>query len=296
LLIAYDGSAAARAAIAAAGALMPGATATVLTVHGVPAPERLAQRPGAASRLAELARAVAEEASATAAEGSALATTAGLEAAPATAGTGRRALARDRGLRRAARGRPDRLRDQRPGRSLQSRPRLHLVGSAPPRRASDAGRPEEAADLSGPIVLAYDGSASSRAAIAAAGRLLPGREAIVAHVWESAVRHTLSGRALASAPLPELRELTSDVDEFYAEVAAEIADEGAALAREHGLTARGQAVEAEGVAWRGLMSAARTAGAAAIVAGAGDAVSGLLGSVSAGLVHNAETPVLVAGG
>jgi nucleotide-binding universal stress UspA family protein len=60
--------------------------------------------------------------------------------------------------------------------------------------------------------------------------------------------------------------------------------------------ARGQAVEAEGVAWRGLMSAASTAGAAVIVAGAGDAVSGLLGSVSAGLVHNAETPVLVAGG
>ena len=296
LLIAYDGSAAARAAIAAAGALMRGATATVLTVHGVPAPERLAQRPGAASRLAELARAVAEEASATAAEGSALATTAGLEAAPATAGTGAAPWPEIEAC--AERLAADLIVCGTSGRGGLSRAVLGSTSSALLHHAAHRMLvvPEEAADLSGPIVLAYDGSASSRAAIAAAGRLLPGREAIVAHVWESAVRHTLSGRALASAPLPELRELTSDVDEFYAEVAAEIADEGATLAREHGLTARGQAVEAEGVAWRGLMSAARTAGAAAIVAGAGDAVSGLLGSVSAGLVHNAETPVLVAGG
>ena len=156
--------------------------------------------------------------------------------------------------------------------------------------------PEAEAQPEGPALIAYDGSPAAREAIAAVGRLLPGRAALVVHAWESALRHSLSGRALMGAPLAEIRELSGDLETWLRETAETTVEEGVELARTAGLDARGEAVESGSTAWRVLAATAETRGAAVVVAGSqghGGVASVLLGSVSAGLVHHAERPTLI---
>lgn len=124
-----------------------------------------------------------------------------------------------------------------------------------------------------------------------------GRPALVVHVWESQFRHSATVRALASAPGFDLAAVIRDLDEALAHAAAQTTQQGVALARTAGLEATGETGEAEVSVWRAIASLARTRGAAVVVAGArgiGGARSALLGSVSSGLIHNAEAPILVA--
>ena len=88
-----------------------------------------------------------------------------------------------------------------------------LVRSAPcplivtPRGMHDTAETAPAAEVgsrvmtqsNGPVLLAYDGSESSATAIAVAGRLLPGREALVCHAWTGVSQTGLLG-ALAEMP------------------------------------------------------------------------------------------------
>ena len=148
----------------------------------------------------------------------------------------------------------------------------------------------------GPALIAYDGSPAADEAIAAAGRLLPGRPVHVVHAWESPLRHSVSGRALSGAPLAEIREVTGDFETWLREAAEATVEDGVGLARKAGLEASGEAVESSSTAWRVLTATAETRDAAVIVAGSqghGRVASVLLGSVSAGLVHHAERPVLI---
>ena len=93
LLIAFDGSAAAEAAVRAAGALFPGARATVLTIHEPVFSPATTFRAGGAlmspelveRSLTELERELVAEAEAAAADGVRLAEAAGLIAEPAVA-------------------------------------------------------------------------------------------------------------------------------------------------------------------------------------------------------------------
>ena len=159
--------------------------------------------------------------------------------------------------------------------------------------------PPGAGDLDGPAVIGYDGSDGARAAIAAAARLLAGRPALVVHAWSSPLRRSYAGSAVAAVPLPELSELTSDLGEIFAEQAREGAEEGVTRAREAGLAAQAMAPEGPPGIWRALSATARHEGASVIVAGCrgrGAVASTILGSVSAGLVHNAELPVLIVRG
>jgi nucleotide-binding universal stress UspA family protein len=156
--------------------------------------------------------------------------------------------------------------------------------------------PEAESLPGGPALIAYDGSPAAREAIAAAGRLLPGRAVLVVHVWESPYRRSVSGRALRSAPLPEIREVTGDLETLLRETAGAMVEEGVELAGAAGLAASGEAVESGSAAWRVLAATAETHDAAVVIAGSqghGRVASVLLGSVSAGLVHHAERPVLV---
>ncbi len=120
----------------------------------------------------------------------------------------------------------------------------------------------------GPVLLAYDGSESSAIAIAVAGRLLPGRHALVCHAW-TGVSQT-KGEKTAAA--------------------------GVRLAEDAGFSAKPLPVREERKAWRTLLQAAEDHQASLIVAGA-HGMSGigraLLGSVSTGLVHHSHVPVLV---
>lgn len=121
----------------------------------------------------------------------------------------------------------------------------------------------------GPALLAYDGSESSATAIAVAGRLLRGRQAIVCHAWTGPSR---------------------------GEEADETAAEGVKIAREAGFDARPLAVKEGRKTWRALLEAAEEHQAPLIVVGAhgmSGARRALLGSVSTGVVHHSGGPVLV---
>jgi nucleotide-binding universal stress UspA family protein len=93
-----------------------------------------------------------------------------------------------------------------------------------------------------------------------------------------------------------LREFSADYEQYLADAAAAVVEEGAGLAGEAGLDASGEAIESGSGAWRALAEVASERGAAVIVAGSRGLrgmASTILGSVSSGLVHNAELPALI---
>jgi nucleotide-binding universal stress UspA family protein len=155
--------------------------------------------------------------------------------------------------------------------------------------------PDGGGALDGPVVAAYDGSDGAKRAIHAVGRLLSGHATVVVHAWEPAFRHSRTARAL-SGPNDEIRAIVALLHETGADGATATTDDGVAIARAAGLDAVGDKVEAPDGAWRAVAAAAHTHGAALIAVGTrghGAARSALLGSVSSGLVHNAELPILV---
>jgi nucleotide-binding universal stress UspA family protein len=157
--------------------------------------------------------------------------------------------------------------------------------------------PHEARSTTGPALVAFDGSAPASAAIRAAGRLLTAHEAVVLHVWKSTVRHSLTGSALRHAVLPEVRELTKDLDDAFEQAAQDVSDRGLAEAQEAGLRARARTFESDAPTAQAIMAVAGELDASSIVVGRrgrGAMAEALLGSVSSSLVHTSDRPVLVA--
>jgi nucleotide-binding universal stress UspA family protein len=304
LLIAFDGSAPAEAAVRSAARLFPGARADVLTVREPAFRPATAVRAGGAlmppdlvqRTVTELERELATEAETVAAEGTRLAVAAGLAAEPVIAAEA--APPWGRILATAAERGADVVVCGSRGQGAVARSVLGSTSSSllhhselPVLVVPEAETPGD-----GPALIAYDGSAAAGEAVAAVGRLLPGRAALVVHAWESPVRRSLGGRALRSAPLPEIRQITADYDAWLRESAQATVDEGVERARAAGLEASGEVVASGATAWRVLTATAETRDAAVVVVGSqghGLVASVLLGSVSAGLVHHAERPVLV---
>lgn len=152
-----------------------------------------------------------------------------------------------------------------------------------------------------PTVIAYDGSAAGKAAIAAAAELFPDRPAVVLFVWESVreysvawgVRHFELGREVVDA-LDGLAESRSE----------EIVAEGAELARSLGLDAEEMVVSSHrnplqrqtGMLASTIVDLADEREAAAIVVASrsGSAVAELsLGSVAYGVLHASRRPVVL---
>jgi nucleotide-binding universal stress UspA family protein len=304
LLIAFDGSAAAEAAVRAAAALFPGALATVLTIHEPAIGPATAFRVGGGlmspevveRSLSEFERELVAEAEAAAADGARLAEAAGLAAEPAVAPGARQPW--EPILAAAAEREVDVVVCGSRGRGALARSALGSTSSSLLHHAETAVLvvPEAEAPPDGPALIAYDGSPAAREAIAATGRLMSGRPALVVCAWESPLRHSLSGQALRAAPLSEIREFTGDLETWLRESAEATVEEGVGLARAAGLEASGEAVESGSAAWRVLTATAETRDAAVVVAGSqghGHVASVLLGSVSAGLMHHAERPVLI---
>jgi nucleotide-binding universal stress UspA family protein len=148
-----------------------------------------------------------------------------------------------------------------------------------------------------PILLAYDGSDRAKAAIAAAADLLPDAKVIVLHVFE--LSRPVLPPAVFPAAVPEAgeREVTELVEEESKRATA-VAEAGVALASSAGLAARAEAIPASGASgtWSTILEFAEKHDVALIVVGArghSAVAAALLGSVSDGVVHHADRPVMV---
>jgi nucleotide-binding universal stress UspA family protein len=144
----------------------------------------------------------------------------------------------------------------------------------------------------GPLLLCYDGSPDAENAIARAGALFRGGDAVVLTVWEASAGLGNFGWAGEGAGTVDYFEL----DRAAGENCERVALAGARAAQEAGLRAVPLAVRAAGPVWEAIIAAADTSDAGAIVMGS-RGLSGirsmLLGSVSAAVVRNAERPTLV---
>jgi nucleotide-binding universal stress UspA family protein len=304
LLIAYDGSPSAATAVRAAARLFPDARVSVATVPadtavraGTAVPTLPTMSPAVVGEaIDELRAAARRQADETAEQAVEQARTLGLAAEPVTVSPAGPAWA---ALLDVAHGlSADALICGTRGRGAFARA---LLGSTSTSLLHNTDIPllvvpDGGGGLDGPVVVAYDGSDGAKRTIEAVGRLLSGRATVVVHAWEPIFHRGLTAWALASGPVDELREIVADLGEAVADTAAATTEEGVAAARAAGLSAVGDPVESDDGAWRAVAGAARTHGASVIAVGTrglGAARSALLGSVSSGLIQNAELPVLV---
>jgi nucleotide-binding universal stress UspA family protein len=307
LTIAYDGSSSAATALRVAAGLFPTARASIVTVPattpmGATGASRWMLNVGTEvvqQALDEISAEASEQARSIATEGVDRAGAAGLQAQPVVARP--HAPTWEALLTSAHDQHADALVCGARGRSGFART---LLGSTSTSLLHHADLPlvvvpDGAGALDGPLVIAYDGSEPARKAIEVAGDFFSGRAALVVHVWESQYRRSLTVQTLANAPGDDLRRIIADLDHALGDAAATTTEEGVALAQEAGLDATGETVETTAGVWRTIASHARTRDAALIVTGArgiGGARSALLGSVSSGLIHDAEVPILIAQG
>lgn len=149
----------------------------------------------------------------------------------------------------------------------------------------------------GPTLIAFDGSAAARQAVAATAALLKPRATLVLTVWEAALAHTaVAGPpdvAMTPAVDPSAVLTFSDALRGHAE---RVANDGAELARSLGLDAEPlTVVDVRDVA-RTIVEVAREHKAATIVVGS-RGLTGLRarleGSTSKGVVKDAPCPVVV---
>ena len=150
-----------------------------------------------------------------------------------------------------------------------------------------------------PVIVAYDGSPESEAAVRAAAGLFTGRTLVVVSVWEPGLAMAmtsppdgLSGLSYG-APSPDTMAM---IDRVQHERATETAEAGAALARELGAGAEPHAVADEVDVAETLAGVADARDADALVVGSrglGRVKSRLLGSTSQGLLRHTKRPVVV---
>jgi nucleotide-binding universal stress UspA family protein len=147
---------------------------------------------------------------------------------------------------------------------------------------------------SGPIVLGYDGSEHAREAIQRAASLLRPTHMEVVNVWRSIQPET--GAALIGASRGIASEGARRLDAERAARSAELAGEGVELAHALGLVASPVSLRSATTIWRAICDLALERHAVAVVVGS-RGLSGLggalLGSVSSGVLHHANRPVLV---
>ena len=141
---------------------------------------------------------------------------------------------------------------------------------------------------SGPILIAYDGSDCSKAAVEQAGRQLrDDRRAVVLTVWEPLDAVPFWGVPMATMPTEMTEQVVAEADK--------VAAEGVALAERAGFPAEPR-VELGAPVWGRIAETADEVGASVIVlgshgrSGVGYAV---MGSVATAVTHHAKVPVLI---
>ena len=149
-----------------------------------------------------------------------------------------------------------------------------------------------------PVVVAFDGSDESQAAVRAAASLFRDRLVLVVSIWEPglAVALTASPDATGLSYPPPTPEQIQAVDRAQHDHAASMAQSGARLVQERGGMAEALPVAESLDVAETVVSIADQRDAAAVVVGSrglGAVKSRLLGSTSRKVLHDTRRPVLV---
>ncbi|MEQ4717768.1 universal stress protein [Nonomuraea sp. B19D2] len=142
------------------------------------------------------------------------------------------------------------------------------------------------------ILIAYDGSDDAKAAIAFAGKIMPGESAVVLTVWERVAMTSARASAGLMMPVDQLGE----EDKAIEEAMKELAQKGANLANQAGLDATPRCDVDSLAVWSTIVDVANEIDAKLIVTGTrglGGVRSLLLGSTSDRVLHHAHRPVMV---
>lgn len=142
-------------------------------------------------------------------------------------------------------------------------------------------------------LVAYDGSADARRAIAVAARLFPTHHAVIVTAWVSLPD---ASPGLTLAPGGVVMAAASALSDVLGERAEETAAEGARLATQAGLGAEARVIRSGEAEWEAIVRGADECDASVIVIGSrgrSAIAAAMLGSVSTGVVHHSSRPVLV---
>ena len=142
------------------------------------------------------------------------------------------------------------------------------------------------------ILIAYDGSVDSQAAIDRAGELFTGQPATVVTVWEEFI--DVIARTGGGAPMVDVDY--DKLDRSSEDEARRRAEEGSERAKRAGLEPQARTTVRENSVAETVLAQADDLGASVIVMGTRGLTglkSLLLGSVSHGVLQRADRPVLV---
>jgi nucleotide-binding universal stress UspA family protein len=144
------------------------------------------------------------------------------------------------------------------------------------------------------ILIAYDGSADAKAAIARAGELFAGEAATILSVWEP-FEDVLARTGIGFSSAANLIDY-AQLDRDYDQAARERAEEGSGIGRTAGLDARPSVRRRRSTIAEAILAEADRSEARVVVLGTRGLTglkSAFLGSVSHAVLQRADRPVLV---